>query len=576
MASSLHDTEEIVRRALSADLIGPSKRRLLLDGLPMGFVYSLPTVSRPIDQLRFDLMELSRTPRLIGLSEPPLAIWLRNAARLAAPRPESGFFDEKASALDGKPKRYGGGSESAAPARVSHSNVVDSVAQGSVGVNHGNVTINHTTVSHPPQDAATTPGSQQAPRNLIVITLGVSARAAEEAARKQGYHPIAVHPIEVPPGTHQRPPTDGDWRVLRSQIESTIAKTGAATEGDLGLFASERTPTPMLAWVAWCVVHRMQGAREVHVFDGGQFAVGQRWRPLGEAGEQLELRVEEVEGELTAEADDLIVHVDLGAPRVNRHLPRITGASTRRITLDDRTWRRGGRTASAVREPLADALDDLHEACGATTRWHVFYDGPSTLWYQMARWLVLGHRNATLYSTDGKLREHAALDLLPGTWLDEREFVPSSQVAYDAFIAYPSKARAIATQLYERLTGDYRVFMDAEGLLPGDAWDEVLPAAQANSRVTLLVLTPDSKDAWFQREEILAGIELARKEGRSHRVVPILAKGLRRDELLYGLNRLHAAEWPSDSDPREVMEQLRAVLDRAREKAEDPPTDPEP
>ena len=79
---SLRDTEALVRFAIDNGLVGPEMRRELLKGLPMGFIYSLPTVSRPIDQLRFDLMELTRTPRLIGLSEPPLEIWKRNARRL--------------------------------------------------------------------------------------------------------------------------------------------------------------------------------------------------------------------------------------------------------------------------------------------------------------------------------------------------------------------------------------------------------------------------------------------------------------------------------------------------------------
>lgn len=76
---SLKSTETLVRTAIKAGLIGPGARSSLLQGLPLGFVYSLPTVSRPIDQLRFDLLELGRTPRLIGLDVPPLLVWLDNA-----------------------------------------------------------------------------------------------------------------------------------------------------------------------------------------------------------------------------------------------------------------------------------------------------------------------------------------------------------------------------------------------------------------------------------------------------------------------------------------------------------------
>lgn len=84
MQSSRERLEDLVRLAIQCDLVGAERRRALLDGLPAGFVYSLPTVSRPIDQLRFDLMELQRTPRLIGLDRPPLVMWLTNAAETCA------------------------------------------------------------------------------------------------------------------------------------------------------------------------------------------------------------------------------------------------------------------------------------------------------------------------------------------------------------------------------------------------------------------------------------------------------------------------------------------------------------
>ncbi|MGB0972677.1 MAG: hypothetical protein ACPGVG_17230 [Mycobacterium sp.] len=75
--------EDIVQRAIKAGLIGDKVRRKLLKGLPIGFVCSLPVVSRPIDQLRFDLMGVSRVPRLVGLESAPLDVWLRNAADIS-------------------------------------------------------------------------------------------------------------------------------------------------------------------------------------------------------------------------------------------------------------------------------------------------------------------------------------------------------------------------------------------------------------------------------------------------------------------------------------------------------------
>lgn len=77
--------EDVVRAVLQAGLVGPERRSLLMAGLPPGFVASLPIASRPLDQLRFDLMELQRTPRLIGVARPPLMIWFENAILLSPP-----------------------------------------------------------------------------------------------------------------------------------------------------------------------------------------------------------------------------------------------------------------------------------------------------------------------------------------------------------------------------------------------------------------------------------------------------------------------------------------------------------
>lgn len=72
--SAVADGEALVR-FLSARL-RQGWREAALARLPVGFRYSLPVVSRPHDQLRFDLMEIRRTPRLIGCAEAPMSLYL--------------------------------------------------------------------------------------------------------------------------------------------------------------------------------------------------------------------------------------------------------------------------------------------------------------------------------------------------------------------------------------------------------------------------------------------------------------------------------------------------------------------
>lgn len=95
-----HTLEDVVRLVIQSDP-GAERRRLLLDGLPVGFIYSLPTVSRPIDQLRFDLMALERTPRLVGLDRPPLRVWLDNAIALMGATPAAQALARYGNALFG-------------------------------------------------------------------------------------------------------------------------------------------------------------------------------------------------------------------------------------------------------------------------------------------------------------------------------------------------------------------------------------------------------------------------------------------------------------------------------------------
>lgn len=79
--------------ALQCDLGEPSRRSLLLAGLPADVVSRLETHARPGDQLLADLHALAKHPRVEGLAEAPLTIWLQNAARLARGLPEAIVFE---------------------------------------------------------------------------------------------------------------------------------------------------------------------------------------------------------------------------------------------------------------------------------------------------------------------------------------------------------------------------------------------------------------------------------------------------------------------------------------------------
>ncbi len=111
---------------------------------------------------------------------------------------------------------------------------------------------------------------------------------------------------------------------------------------------------------------------------------------------------------------------------------------------------------------------------------------------------------------------------------------------YDVFIAYASPDRKVAQNLSSALrAAGHTVFLDSEVLVPGDEWTQKINAAQRQSFLTVILISDRSEAAYFQREEILQAISLARIT-KEHRVVPVYLsnRGIP-DDVPYGLRQLH-------------------------------------
>lgn len=133
-------------------------------------------------------------------------------------------------------------------------------------------------------------------------------------------------------------------------------------------------------------------------------------------------------------------------------------------------------------------------------------------------------------------------------------------MTWDVFIAHAGADTGVATDLHRRLTAaGHRVFLDRECLLPGDAWDEALPAAQRSSAITLVLVSRSTDGAWYQREEIAAAIAQAREDRERHRVVPVYLDGAL-DEVPYGLRRLHGVLVTGDEGLGHVVARVDALL----------------
>lgn len=126
---------------------------------------------------------------------------------------------------------------------------------------------------------------------------------------------------------------------------------------------------------------------------------------------------------------------------------------------------------------------------------------------------------------------------------------------WDYFISYPSKDIQLAVAVYIELTKKARAFLDQRCLRPGDRWTERLAAAQQASRATLLIVTGNSAQAWYQESEAARAINLTRR-GR-HRIIPLLFG----DEVVvpFGLEQIQSVRLQKLWDIQGISRKLEAL-----------------
>ena len=125
------------------------------------------------------------------------------------------------------------------------------------------------------------------------------------------------------------------------------------------------------------------------------------------------------------------------------------------------------------------------------------------------------------------------------------------------FIAYAKDDRDVAITLYERLAKTCDVFLDVKSLQLGDDWDIALPTEQRASLITVVLISSKTHKAYYQREEIAAALELARK-GERHRVVPVYldANAIDSANVPYGLKLKHGITLAKDITVDHVTQTL--------------------
>ncbi len=133
---------------------------------------------------------------------------------------------------------------------------------------------------------------------------------------------------------------------------------------------------------------------------------------------------------------------------------------------------------------------------------------------------------------------------------------------WDFFLAHAGPDLEVARGLKEKLEPPARAFLDAVNINLGDDWDQSLSEAQRASLISVVILSPNTTRAYYQREEIAAAIQMAREDPDSHRVVPVFvgAKQLTPAEIPYGLRLKHGLSVRDPGDFPAACERLLETL----------------
>ncbi|MDP9078860.1 MAG: TIR domain-containing protein [Bacteroidota bacterium] len=136
------------------------------------------------------------------------------------------------------------------------------------------------------------------------------------------------------------------------------------------------------------------------------------------------------------------------------------------------------------------------------------------------------------------------------------------RAVYDFFIAHAGSQVKKAETLYDYLCPPARVFLDSRTLRLGDVWEEVIMKAQLQSMFTVVLVSADTENAYYQREEIATAIQMARERTNNHKVIPVFLVKNKLDKLFipYGLRIIHGVFVNNNRQMKTAAEKMLALL----------------
>jgi hypothetical protein len=149
---------------------------------------------------------------------------------------------------------------------------------------------------------------------------------------------------------------------------------------------------------------------------------------------------------------------------------------------------------------------------------------------------------------------------------------------HDLFLAHAGADTAAAEQLFDLLSPDVRVWLDARCLLPGDEWTLEIPRAQRAAIASVVLVSGKVDQAYYLRDEIHTAIDLHRAFPGEHRVVAVFLDGRPADPMAvpYGLRGLHTLDAIAEGGLPGVARKLRDLVIALRGRGVAPAAPPVP
>lgn len=144
---------------------------------------------------------------------------------------------------------------------------------------------------------------------------------------------------------------------------------------------------------------------------------------------------------------------------------------------------------------------------------------------------------------------------------------PSGTFNWDFFLAHAGPDLDIARNLKRALDPPAKAFLDDDNLVLGDDFDQELAEAQQSSLISIVIVSPHTEQAYYQREEIASAIQMSREDPHTHRVVPVFfnQEQIPSREIPYGLRLKHSLRVPDSGDLTEAGKRLLDTLTQMKD-----------